>query len=49
MDQNLKRNHGFIHIPCNELDIFILSDGYFGIGYHQPILAPDIPENRVKG
>lgn len=48
MDQKLKRDHGFIHIPCNELDIFILSDGYFGIGYHQPILAPGIPQSLVK-
>lgn len=48
MDHKLKADHGFIHIPCNELDIFILSDGYFGIGYHQPILAPDIPQNLVK-
>jgi len=48
MDQKLKNDHGFIHIPCNELDIFILSDGYFGIGYHQPILAPGIPQHLVK-
>nr|WP_315031717.1 MBL fold metallo-hydrolase [uncultured Chryseobacterium sp.] len=48
MNHHLKKDHGFIHIPCNDLDIFILSDGYFGIGYHQPILAPEIPQNLVK-
>ncbi len=48
MDHKEKREHGFIHIPCHELDIFILSDGYFGVGYHQPILAPGIPQDTVK-
>ena len=41
------RNTGYIHIPFNELDVFILTDGYFNIGNPQPILAPGIPQSLL--
>jgi len=37
-----------IRIPMEGLEIYILSDGYFGIGNPQPILAPEIKKEQVQ-
>lgn len=42
-----KRNAS-IRIPMGEVEVYVLSDGYFGIGEPQPILAPDIKREVVQ-
>ncbi|WBV57444.1 MBL fold metallo-hydrolase [Chryseobacterium daecheongense] len=42
------KNSASIHIPMGEMDVYIVSDGYFGIGNPQPILAPEIEEENVQ-
>jgi glyoxylase-like metal-dependent hydrolase (beta-lactamase superfamily II) len=37
-----------IRIPMGEVEVYVLSDGYFGIGEPQPILAPDIRREVVQ-
>lgn len=41
-------NSASIKIPMGDLEIYILSDGYFGIGNPQPILAPEIGKENVR-
>ncbi|WP_261512155.1 MBL fold metallo-hydrolase [Chryseobacterium paludis] len=37
-----------VRIPMGEIEIYVLSDGYFGIGDPQPILAPEIEKEKVQ-
>lgn len=37
-----------IRIPMGEVEIYVLSDGYFGIGEPQPILAPEVEKETVR-
>ncbi|MBK1896563.1 MBL fold metallo-hydrolase [Chryseobacterium paridis] len=41
-------NSASVKIPMGELDVYIVSDGYFGIGNPQPILAPEIKKETVQ-
>ncbi|AZA93606.1 ribonuclease Z [Chryseobacterium nakagawai] len=43
----MKQNVGFIKTNLKELEVFILTDGFFNIGNPQPILAPDISEEAM--
>lgn len=40
--------HGYLKIPFNELEIYILSDGYFDIGSYQPIIATDATPTELQ-
>ncbi|ASK29197.1 MBL fold metallo-hydrolase [Chryseobacterium sp. T16E-39] len=41
------KNSASIRIPMGDFDVYLLSDGYFGIGDPQPILAPEIAKENV--
>ncbi|OJZ11046.1 hypothetical protein [Sphingobacterium sp. 40-24] len=38
---NTQINYSHLKIPFDNLEIYILSDGYFDIGSYQPIIATD--------
>ncbi|ASW73617.1 MBL fold metallo-hydrolase [Chryseobacterium piperi] len=42
------KNSAFIQILMEDLEVYILSDGSFGIGTPQPILAPEIEKEIVS-
>ncbi|MBZ4191909.1 MBL fold metallo-hydrolase [Niabella beijingensis] len=41
-------NSGHLYLPFSQLDVYMLSDGYFGTGNPQPVLAPGIAPEIVQ-
>lgn len=48
MAKSQDRNTGYIYLPMGNIDIYILTDGFFSIGYYQPTFAPHIPSSVVQ-